>query len=388
MISEEQAVHLLQEIIRIDTVNPPGNELRVATALQRFFEQCGIESSIDEFVKGRANLLARMPGNGERGALVLCGHMDVVPAGDVGWSVAPFEAVVKGDRLYGRGACDMKSGLVAMAVALANLHAKLPSSLPGDVWFAATAGEEADCCGAQRFLDQRILDLAEALVVGEPTREEVLVAHKGALWLEIETFGRTAHGSMPDQGVNAIVHMHRVLERLVQNRDWYDAHDDMTGHATMCVSRINGGLKINVVPDSCVLHLDVRTVAGQQQDNVVQRLREILERLTGELKDFQYDLRVISRRRAVRSPLSNPLVTVGQHLYKEFYGRDVNRIAAPYFTDASVIVEAYPDLPVLFFGPGDDTLAHQPDEWVSIQSFLRSIKFYERLIRCYFQVSR
>ena len=215
MVPKEEAISLLQQILRAKTVNPPGNELEAALILRDFFNAYGVDAEVDEFLPGRANLLARLPGNdASRGSLILCGHMDVVPVGGSAWDLEPFAAELRDGRIYGRGASDMKSGLVAAAVATANL--KQSGLTRGDILFAATAGEEVDCCGARRLVERGILEDAEAAVIAEPTREDAILAHKGALWIEIATRGRTAHGSMLRESVDAIENMYRVLAWLFE----------------------------------------------------------------------------------------------------------------------------------------------------------------------------
>jgi succinyl-diaminopimelate desuccinylase len=221
-------------------------------------------------------------------------------------------------------------------------------------------------------------------VIAEPTRGDVILAHKGALWVEITTRGKTAHGSMPQEGVNAIEHMYHVFGWLFEEFKFAVDPDPVLGEPTLNVSVIRGGVKVNVVPDECKLQIDIRTVPAQDHGEILGAIERHLESFRRTLRDFEYDLTVLSERLPVNTSSNERLGQVAEELRKQTYGAPSSRVAAPYYTDASVLVEARPDLPVVVYGPGDDRLAHQPNEWVSIEAFDKSVAFYERLATTYF----
>jgi succinyl-diaminopimelate desuccinylase len=384
VVPKDEAVSLLQRILQTDTTNPPGNELEAAQILDDFFRAHGIETEVDEFLAGRANLLARLPGEGrDQSSLMLCGHMDVVPAGGTAWGVDPFAAELRDGKIYGRGASDMKSGLAAMAVAVANLRQE-ETTFPGDLLFAATASEEVDCCGARRFVERGILEGVGAVVIAEPTRGDVILAHKGALWVEITTRGKSAHGSTPETGINAIEHMHHVLGELLQNF-WFEVDPDPAlGVPTLSVDRIDGGVAVNVVPDECRLQMDIRTVPAQDHGEILQDIEQRIDSLRDDLPDLNYEIEVMQERLAVNTLEEERIFQVAKGLREETYDSPSSRTGASYYTDASVLVESYPDLAVVLYGPGDDQLAHQPNECVDVESFVRSIEFYEQIAARYF----
>ena len=384
VVTKDEAVSLLQLILQVNTTNPPGNELEAAQILDDFFRTHGIETKVDEFLSGRANLLARLPGEGQdRPSLMLCGHMDVVPAGGAAWDADPFAAEFRDGKIYGRGASDMKSGLAAMAVALANLKQE-GTTLPGDVLFAATAGEEVDCHGARRFVERGVLEGVGAVVIAEPTRGDVIPAHKGALWVEITTRGKSAHGSAPEAGINAIEHMHHVLGELLQNFRFEVDPDPALGAPTLSVDRIDGGAAVNLVPDECRLQIDVRTVPAQDHGGILQDIEHCIDSLRDNLPELDYEIEVMQERLAVNTPKDERIVQAAERLREETYNSPSSRVGAPYYTDASVLVESYPDLAIVLYGPGDDWLAHQPNECVDVDSFARSIGFYKQIAARYF----
>jgi succinyl-diaminopimelate desuccinylase len=385
VVTKDEAVSLLQGILQADTTNPPGNELEAAQVLDDFFRAHGLETEIEEFSSGRANLLARLPGEGQdRLSLMLCGHMDVVPAGGAAaWDADPFAAELRDGKIYGRGASDMKSGLAAIAVALANLKQE-GTTLPGDVLFAATADEEVDCRGARRFVERGVLEGVGAVVIAEPTRGDVIPAHKGALWVEITTRGKSAHGSAPEAGINAIEHMHHILGKLLQNFQFEVDLDPALGAPTLSVDRIDGGVAVNVVPDECRLHIDIRTVPAQDHGGILQDIEHCIDSLRDNLPELNYEIEVMQERLAVNTPKDERIVQAAEGLREEMYDSPSSRAGASYYTDASVLVESYPDLAVVLYGPGDDRLAHQPNECVDVDSFARSIGFYEQIAARYF----
>jgi succinyl-diaminopimelate desuccinylase len=373
-----EAVDLLKQMIRLKSVNPPGDEEPVARLLQSVLHKSGVETEIRQLAPNRSNLVARIRGTGGNGSLIFSGHMDTVPPGDIAWEFDPYGAAEKDGRIYGRGASDMKSGLAAMAIAVMEI-ARSRVALQGDLILAATAGEEVDCCGARAMVEEGLLQDAAAMVIGEPSNGRIFIAHKGALWLEITAYGKTAHGSMPEQGVNAIEHMNRFINTLRdQFRFRYEA-DDLLGEPSLNLSVISGGVKTNVVPDMCRLQIDIRTVPGQNHQEIVEELR----RLSAELEEqthARFEVTVLNDKPPVRTSASHGVVSLALATAEELFGQTYEPAGVRYFTDASVFVPGSGGrLPVIIYGPGDETLAHQPNEYVEIHKYLDSIRFYKEL---------
>jgi succinyl-diaminopimelate desuccinylase len=254
-----EVTNMLARLVRIDTSNPPGEERPAAEFLADVCAQAGLQVTLDAFAPQRANVLARYPGRGSRPALLFSGHLDTVPAGP-DWGDAAHSAAVCDGVLHGRGSVDMKGGVTALVAAcIAASRARL--ELSGDLLFAGTAGEEVDAAGARRLLTQRMPPVGE-IVVAEPTRLDIAPAHKGALWLEILSRGVAAHGAMPEQGRNAILTMHRIIQAFGKYRTGMTPHP-LLGPPTMNIGTISGGVKPNIVPDRCILTLDIRTLPGR-----------------------------------------------------------------------------------------------------------------------------
>ena len=366
---------LLRRLIRIDSCNPPGREAPVAELLGGWLQEAGLEVELDRFAAGRANVVARWRGTGDEPALLFNGHLDTVPVQREQWRHDPHAAVVEGDLLHGRGTVDMKGGVAALAMACAAL-ARAGVRLQRDLIFAGTAGEEVDCCGSLR-LATRDLGPVGALVVGEPTSLQVVTAHKGALWLEIDTSGRAAHGSMPEQGCNAIAGMCRIIERLQAYRPAHRPHP-LLGPPTVNLGTIQGGAKVNIVADRCVLTVDLRSVPGQDHAVLLREVRALAATAAAAEAGVTAQVRVLTDRPAIDTPLHEPLVGTALEVAGQVLGGSPAPRGVSYFSDASVLTPAL-GVPTLIFGPGDERLAHQVDEHTTLSSVAAAARFYTAL---------
>jgi succinyl-diaminopimelate desuccinylase len=267
-------VELTQKLVRIDTMNPPGGESPAARLLGDILAPAGFAVSYHEMAPGRAGLLAELKGSGERPPLAMTGHLDTVPLGGAAWSEDPLGGAIKGERLYGRGSSDMKAGVAAMATAALEL-ARLGERRAG-LLLIFTAGEETGSEGAHQMADSGALPKETgALLVAEPSGNRPFLGHKGALWLEASFRGKSAHGSMPDQGVNAIYKAARAAASLEGLFNDFPPHPKL-GRPTVNVGTFAGGTKINMVPDLASFTIDLRTVPCQDHARVQQQVRELL----------------------------------------------------------------------------------------------------------------
>ncbi len=375
MINPDDAIAFLQALIRLRSVNPPGDEAPVAEAVVRALAADGIPVEVDRFAPHRASAIAHLRGGGGP-ALVFSGHLDTVAPGEIPWARDPFSGELAGGRIWGCGAADMKSGLAAMVMAIRTL-ARAHVAPPRDVILAATAGEEVDCCGAGRLLARGALDGAGGFVIGEPTGGAVATGHRGALWIELETAGRTAHGSMPSAGVNAVMHMHALIARLA-HLDIARPPDPLLGSPTLAVTAIQGGMKVNIIPDRCTATIDVRTLPGQSHPSILAQIRSEIDRLRAEVSDLHADVRVLTDRPPVMTNPAHPLVHAALSAASALGRPAPGHVGMPYFTEASVYVPAT-GLPAILYGPGETALAHQPNEWVDVDAYLAAVGFYIRL---------
>ena len=367
----QSATELTRQLIRFNTINPPGAEQGCAEHLAGLLTAAGFVVELVPFSEGRAQLLVQIGGTSERPPLGFTGHLDTVPLGTRSWSVDPFAAEIKGDKLYGRGSSDMKSGVAAFVSAAIAMADRLAGT-PG-VRLAITAGEETGCSGAAALVAVKsALGRVGALVVAEPTGNRPLVGHKGALWLEAETTGVTAHGSMPERGVNAIYKAARAVSAL-EAFDFNVARHEVLGAPTLNVGTIHGGININSVPDRATIGIDIRTIPAQSH----AQLRAQMESYLGP----EVVLKTLLDAQSVWSDPHDPWIREVIEIAREIEGVDDEIAAAPYFTDASVLTPAWGNPPTVILGPGELVQAHQTDEYCLISRIEKATELYAQLIR-------
>ena len=376
----EEAVRLLRDLVRVPTVNPPGADTPGAELLARELERRGLRPELTEIAPGQANVTARLRGTGEAPALLFNGHIDVVPPGELPWKHPPFEAQVEDGRLYGRGAADMKSGLAAMLLAFDAVARG--GKLRGDLIFSAVSDEEMGAAGARRLASDRLTRGVGAVVIGEPTGFNVYIAQKGLRWLELETVGSTAHGSMPHLGRNAIVDMQALLAEVLAI-PLTEGPDPIHGRTTLNIGTIRGGVGPNVVPDLCRVSLDFRLPPGIPDEQLMEEVLAAVKKAGAKLPGMRVDIHPTGSRVAVATPVQDRIVQLVLQLCREKLGRRQGPLPTPGFaTDASALCSD-PPIPFVIIGPGKEELAHKPDEYVEIEDYLNAVDLYAELARRY-----
>ncbi|MGD8251530.1 MAG: M20 family metallopeptidase [Desulfobacterales bacterium] len=358
-------ISLTRDLIAFNTVNPPGNEGPCAQYLAGMLEAGGFEVVLLPFEPGRPNLIARS-GTADTSPLCFSGHLDTVPLGSARWERDPLGGTVAGDYIYGRGASDMKGGVAAMVHAALKLRAT--GGDRASLMLALTSGEETGCLGAAALLKaDPPLRPAGALIIGEPTSNRPLVGHRGALWLELQTTGKTAHGATPHLGKNAVYRAAEVVRRLESYRFSAPDHPIM-GFPTLNVGTISGGLNINSVPDRAVVEVDVRTLPGQSHEEEISRIQSAVGR--------DVAIRVIQSVEGVATDPRHPWVVGVTALMSSLLNRPLGPAAAPYFTDAAFLAPALGHPPTLILGPGDAAMAHQTDEHCTLSAIRTAADAY------------
>jgi succinyl-diaminopimelate desuccinylase len=361
-----QAVELTQALIRLDTVNPQGNEEPAARLLGEMLAAAGLEVAYPRLGPNRCGLLATLRGASPGPALVCTGHLDTVPLGNAPWSMAPLGGLIQDGKLYGRGASDMKSGLAALTVAARHL-ARAPRGR-GDLVLAFTAGEETGSQGARQMVDRGLLPArAGALLVAEPSGNQPFLGHKGALWLECAAQGKSAHGSMPDLGDNAIYKAARAAASL-ENFFASDQPRPPLGGPSINVGTFNGGSKINMVPDQASFQVDLRTVPGLGHDQLRARLQDHLgpHIAVSTLLDLP----------AVLTPADDPWIQACLAVMESLQGAPPRPGYVNFFTDGSVLTPALGQPPTLILGPGEAGQAHQTDEFCLVENIVQAAEMY------------
>ncbi|HZT96770.1 MAG TPA: M20 family metallopeptidase [Chloroflexota bacterium] len=377
--ADQTVVELTRQLVRINTVNPPGNEAAAVDHLARYLSQEGLSPETQEIAPGRTNLICRLRGAAPEGHLILSGHIDVVHQGEATWEQPPFAAERVGDRLIGRGVADMKGGVAAMATALVELS-RSGFRPRADLVLAVSAGEEVDTAGARMMAREDVLKGGRMIVIGEPTGLDVYVAEKGVLWLRVACRGRTSHGSMPDLGVNAVSFAAALIEEL-ERYPFPFSESPILGKPTLSINRIEGGVKTNVVPDLCTLEIDLRLVPGQEPDEVIRKLEQVVERLRDRRAQLvQTEIEVLQSMPPVETDQADPLVEAVMAAAAEVRGVEPAVDGVPYGTDAAVLAPAL-RASMVIFGPGKPQQAHQPNEYVDVVELEQASRTYALIAR-------
>lgn len=360
-------IAVTQQLIAIDSVNPdlvPGaaGEKEIAAWCADWLARQGFEVRRLEDRPGRPSVVGVARGTGGGRSLMLNGHLDTV--GVAGYEGDPFGGEVLDGLIFGRGAFDMKGGLAAILVAAARASA---TGLAGDVIVTLVADEEFGSLGTEEVLRHY---RADAAIVAEPSELCLTVAHRGFAWFEVELTGRAAHGSMPEQGVDAIAHaglVLRALDGLRERLESAQAHP-LLGHGTVRVSMITGGEDAATVAPSCTLTVERRTLPGEAPDAVEAELESLLERLAAVTPEFAFRLTRLVARGAFEADPDWPIVRALSDHAERVLGVTPTRRGEPFWTDAGLLHEA--GIPCLLLGVRGGG-AHADKEWAEVASVHR-----------------
>lgn len=371
-------VALLRELVAIPSVNPAfggglsplTGEKRVARFILDQARARGIPGELHEIRPDRPNVFLWLkPRSRVRQRILLAPHLDTVGAAG-SWD-GLFRPRLKGDRLHGRGACDTKGSVAAMLAAMFQIARRGGRLEHTEILFMGMIDEENAQLGSRAVAGSGMgVDLA---IVGEPTRLEVVTAHKGDLWLELETRGKSAHGSNPELGVNAVHRMARAICLLEERyaRELGRRAHPLLGRPTINVGTVQGGTQPNVVPSMCRIRIDRRTLPGETEAGV---RREIAALLEGEgLRAGFVNVRGAPCP-ALETDPKLPMVRTLMQTVGQRQPRGVN-----YFCDAAVLAAA--GIPSVVFGPGDIAQAHTADEWISVRSLQKAEALLVQFLR-------
>ena len=375
LIDKEELIDLIKNLIIIPSHKlTEGQERQLGRFLADTLAKEGIEVHLQEVEDHRENVIGMIKGTGSAQSLMLNGHLDTVPP--LGMP-EPFIPRIMDGRLYGRGAADMKAGLGAMAYTLIVIQ-RAKIRLQGTLLLAGVVGEESGGIGTA-FL-ARNGPRADMAIVGEPTDLDIVIAHKGTEWLEITVKGKAAHGSVPQEGVNAITRATKVIqaiqERLIPKLQ--ERQHELLNPPTINIGVIRGGEQPNIVPDECKLQLDRRWLPTETLENVIGELQHILAELEESDPQFSVTLRRMEATSIVphhplETPATHPLVQTMREVLREL-GVDTSLRGVDYWTDGASLSRA--GIPTVVFGPGSITQAHSDEEFVELDSVLIAARAY------------
>ena len=399
----DDLIALTQDLIRIPTLNPPGRHYHdICAYLETRLLASGFETEMirahgapgDAEATPRWNLVARREGRAPGECVHFNSHHDVVEVGH-GWTRDPFGGELDGDRIYWRGACDMKGGLAASIIAAEAFIAACPD-YRGAIEISATADEETGGYGGVAYLAERgYFDPARVqhVIIPEPLhKDQICLGHRGVWWAEIETHGRIAHGSMPFLGDSAIRHMGAVLAEmeetlfplLLGKRTEMPVIPEGAKQSTLNINSIHGGeaeqepgftgLPAPVVPDRCRIVIDRRFLIEEQIDEVKAEITALMERVKARRHNFTYEIRDLFEVQPSMTDRDAPIVRSTASAIEAVLGREAAYVVSPGTYDQKHIDRIGRLKNCIAYGPGLLALAHQPDEWVGVQDMQDSAR--------------
>ena len=365
-------LQLAQQLMQLRSTPESQGEHAVAEVVADRLEAAGLETSLQSYGDNQTNVIARW-GDADRPAICLSGHLDTVTVVEEDWKFDPFAADVVGSRLYGRGAVDMKTGVAAIVLAVERYVASSPPTA-APIVVAFTAEEEVGSLGAAAIAGEPgLLPESKFLLIAEPTSNQPVLGHRGALWMDLVARGRSCHGSTPHLGENAI---ERLVDGLRLVRDWCETNPtehETLGARTLNIGRINGGALRNIVPDRAVAELDFRSPSAEEQSSLADTLAALL--------DEHVSVEQILSLPPVYTEPTDPMM----ELMREVAGRHLELKDPPgvarFFTDASVLTPALGSVPTVICGPGSPDQAHVVDEWCEVDEVAQAAAVYLDLLQ-------
>jgi len=364
-IDREFLIGTLQKLVRINSVNPglvPGSpgESTIGEYIADVLRAIGLNPQIHAIAPGRVNVAATLKGSGGGRSLMLNGHMDTV---GVEGMEEPFSGKIRHGRVYGRGAQDMKGSIAGMMAACkALIDADI--RLKGDLVFAAVADEEYRSKGTETLIESVKTDAA---IVAEPTGLDVCLAHRGFALFELETRGRAAHGSRYQNGIDANIHMGRILAELdkLTQRLLKKPEHPLLGPPSLHVPVVKGGSELFIYSDRCTISVERRTLPGEVFEEIEKEMASILAKLSSKDQNFQATVKPVLHRNAYEISPDAEIVKLVSTTAEEVLGRAPDRIGHDWWEDSALLAES--GIETVIFGPKGEGI-HSHEEWVEIQS--------------------
>lgn len=373
---------LLKDILSFESVT---QELPLAEFLGQYFQKLGVNAEIQKIpgTEGRANIIARVGGDGSGKRVLFEGHLDVVPAAE-GWTVPPFQASQKDGRIYGRGASDMKSGVAAMICAAEQLLKEGYDFQNNQLVLVFVADEEVGCRGIKTFLASDAFQGADFAVISEPTNLEIALCHKGSCHYKITLYGRSAHAATPQLGVNALAYGARVIEAIQELAERLSRRTyPRLGGAVLSPTLISAGSCWNVIPDRCTVTVDRRLLPGETAEDAGQELAALLEDLKAKDPVFRYSLELVQLAEAGAITEDCEAARLGARAYFKAFGKEACFRGFGVTCEQAFLVHA--GVPTFIFGPGDCELCHVPDEYVLEEKLEKAAAFFCCFVKEAFQ---
>lgn len=365
-----EEILLTQEMVRIESSNPGAYEAAMSNFVYNWFKtNTNAEVIRDPVHKGRDNIVAILRGQSDQHNLTYICHMDTVPIGE-GWDHPALEGTIVDGKMYGRGACDMKSGLAAGMLAFREI-ARRNVPLKYDFLFIATVNEEDTMTGADQVVKSGYVNENSYVLDAEPTDSRIQVAHKGKTWFGLHVHGKSCHASTPQKGCDAVAAMAEIITRINRKLKSLPIHPEM-GPCTAAFGTIHGGLNTNIVPAECTAYVDMRLVPPVTNRQSIALINEAIAEGLAEVPGASCDLEITAQRPAVEKDGQSFLLEKLQAAVVRVNGKEFPVDFFPGYTDTAVIAALTGNRNCMSCGPGSLDLAHKPNEYVPCSEIVRA----------------
>ena len=377
-IKEEEITNLAQELIKIPSDETAG-EKEVCEYLESFLKSLGMKVRLQEVLPNRPNIIAEVIGDEVGKSIMFNGHVDTVPIGDIKkWSMDPYSAIIKDNKLFGRGSTDMKGSIASMIIAMKFIMNNV-KKFNGKIIFTGVMAEETTGLGTQKIVEENIK--ADMALVGEPSDEKIYRAHKGTMWFNLSTYGKLEHSSESNsESNNAIINMMKLIMEINEiSKELETIENNLVGHPSINVGLIDGGTKQNMIADSCRISIDRRTLPEEKTDEILDKLRIRLDRLRSLDDRLTFDLEIDTIREAVEVVESEQIVQEVKNALNKVINKNPTISGMKATTDMSILVNQG-NIPSVIYGPGFIKQAHTVDEFIEVKRLVESSQVYTEIL--------
>ena len=375
---EQYNINILNELISYNSVNPPGNELPLASHILTTLDNIGLRSKLIKCSETRGSIISVI-GNPIGKKLIFNGHLDVVPAHG-NWKTDPFKAHIYNNRVYGRGTSDMKGAIACMITAVKKLIDDKFDFKNGQLILAFVADEEMHNKGTLSILNIEEMKKADYVIIGEPTSLNLNIAHRGTARFLIKVMGKSCHSSIPTNGINAINKMKKVLEAICE----YDIELSKRSHdilpsPNISTVMINGGERDNIIPNLCEIRVDRRTIPFDTSESIFIELHKILEDIKSTDSEFNYVLEPYLYLGAGEIHKNSELVKIVTSVYKDCFNVRPDILDFKATCEQTLFINQ--GIQTIIIGPGSIEQAHTIDEYIDIGQLNDAVFLYENIIK-------
>jgi len=385
LVDEDQVIRWTQELVRIPSVYRPEEgeaEEPAARWVEARLKEIGLETRFEPVKPGRPNVIGIWRGAEGSKTLMFEGHTDVVTEGDVSqWTYPPFEARIVDGKMYGRGANDMKGGLVA-AICAVKAIIESGVKLGGDILIGAVCDEEGQMIGIKHFVEQGWAEDVDAAIICEPEENHICISQKGVMWVRVTVRGKMAHGAMPLTGVNSayptaefLVAMQELEAAQVAEHGQHEFLGQPSITPTILRSPLRGEPQNNVMPAQTQVVLDIRLIPSQSPEEIASKIRTVCDAVHAKDERVAFEVEVLEARAPTATDRNEPVVRVLHQAYRDLTGEEPIYGGVPGSTDGTIL-NSWAGVPIVTCGPGDIYVPHQVDEWLDLDELIEATKLY------------